>query len=660
MTSDIALEYASTIWTPFYRKDLEAFLKKQEYTPLHLSVLSWLIWFSLLSHEELLRVLVHPEQPQIHASNLSAQLKKMSSLGLIETIRLREPSCGIQKRYYVTDLGLYLYSSAIHSSPPLSIARLAQSYYVERDDLLARLAHPHIHLACVSLATRIIAEGPSRGHRLISYQQPWQHTYTFAHKRHLLSSHAAFLLETQEPGGAYAFLIHVDSEVHQKAEREIEKWLLSLLDLRQSMKLYRHHWPDLFIISTRNRIPLWARLQEEVSLKRNTPPLSGGITTFDALSRGVYANIWWELDTLASSDDYRQISLAHLLRQPASLDLVEQFSHQRHFYEMLLKDAVAPPPRTKQRLTRYVGDSLQDEATHLSRERLNELFFPTRKNRQSVAGAGLLTLKLTVAEKEIIEWAAHHPLLDVPTFQTLTRPAADPQAMKPLQHHITHLFQLGLLEARIWSQGSTPLEQQRYLLTSTALKFMAYRKDEPYSYYFIPPKYQKGDDEQLDRQWGTRGLSGQMWHTHALYSFMRQLYQSAHIRGEMIYQWKSAHEAARWYRDTITQDDEHTRPDAELIFALSPTDQPIRMVLLEYDRGTTGIVQYSRKFTAYLDYQQATGSVLPLLVVTSSHKATERMQQVLNTLQGSLHILLLLEKEILSEGLSLVVRLFSP
>ncbi len=659
MTKERHAEEASTIWAPFYRTDLEAFLEKHEYTTLHLSVLSRLIWLSLLSGEELLRVLaLKKEQPQMDAGDLSEHLKRMSKLGLIDAIMLREPSFGRQKRYYATDLGVYLYLSAVHPFPPLSIARLAKSYPIERDDLLARIARPHIHITCTSLATRIIAEGASVGYHLVSYQQPWQHAYTFARRRHLLSSNAALLIEEQASGAPYAFLVHVDIEPHLKAEREVEKWLLALLDLRQNMKLYRQHWPELLIISTCNHLPLWSHLLQETSFKRATTPLSGGITTLDALSKGVYTPIWWDLGRLASADDHGQISLFNLLRHPASMDLVEQFSKQRHFYEMLLKDAVSPP-RTKQRLIRYVGDSLQDEATLLSRERLEEFFRNKKKSRQSMEGTGLLTLALTAAEKEMISWAAHHPLLDVPTFQAILRPAADPQAIKPIQQRITHLFKLGLIETRLWSRGKTPLEQQRYLLTSVALKFMALRYGEPYRYYFVPPKYQKGDDEHLDRQWGTRGLNGQMWHTNALYSFMRQLYRRAHARGEIIYHWKSAHEAARWYRDTVSQDDEHARPDAELVFALSPTDQPVRMVLLEYDRGTTGAFQYSRKFTAYLDYQQATGMVLPLLVVTSSRKAMERMQHVLDAL-GSLRIMMLLESDLLSQGLALVLRHFPP
>ncbi|GHO82322.1 replication-relaxation family protein [Dictyobacter formicarum] len=648
----------ANVWTPLYRADLETLLHKQEYTTLHVTILSWLIWLSLLSEEELLRVLSQKEQP-MERSRLSDHLSRMARLGLIDAIMLREPTAGRQKRYYATDMGLYLYLSAIHPSPPLTMARLAQSYPVERADLLARLARPHIHLACTSLATRIIAEGATYGNQLISYQQTWQHVYSLAQEKHTLASDAALLIERLDEGTFYAFLVYVDIEPHQKAERAVEHWLLSLLDLRQRLRLYRHQWPEVFIISTRTRPSLWAQLLLKTSIQRTTTPLAGGITTLDALSDGIYTPIWWDLAVLASGAHSDQYALSHFLREPASKDLVEHLSNQHHFYAMRLKETASPPPRTKKRLHRYVGDALQDEAAHLTKERLIESFSTKRKNQLGIEGAGLLTLTLTGTEKALIGWAAHHPLLDVPTFQALLRPGANPRAIKPLQQHITHLFQLGLIEVRLWSAGRTPLEQQRYLLTPVALKFMAVRIGEPYTYYFVSPKYQKNDDEQLDRQWGTRGLNGQMWHTNALYSFMRQLYRNTYARGEIIYHWKSAHESARWYRDSITQNDEHTRPDAEILFALSPTDDPVRMVLLEYDRGTTGIVQYTRKFTAYLDYHQATGVALPLLVVTTSHKAIARMQQVLDTL-GTLRIIMLLEKDLLAQGFTLVVRHFSP
>jgi hypothetical protein len=568
---------------------------------------------------------------------------------------------GKHERYYVTDLGLYLYLSAMCAFPPLSIARLARAYPIGRADLLSRLARPHVHLACVALATRLIAEGGSHSY-LVSYQQPWQHIFPFAGKRHVLKSDAALLIQHGSEA-TYAFLVHVDTGPQQQAERKIERWLLSLLELRQMMQLYRQDWPGLLIISTQDRLSTWAHLLFASSFKRSTRPLAGGITTLDALSEGVYTPIWrdlGELATVAVPEQVPLIPLDHLLRVPASEALVEHFSQQYHFYQVLLKEATVPPPRTKQRLTRYVGDSLTDEAANLSREQLEALFAAARISRASLEGTGLLTLALTAAEKELLTWAARHPLLDVPTFQALQRPAADVRAIKPIQKRITHLFQLGLLETRLWSPGTSPLEQQRYLLTRVALKFMAIRQSEPLSTYLVPPKYQRGDDEQLDRQWGTRGLHGQMWHTNGLYAFMRELFRGMYARGEILSQWKSAHEAARWYRNPISQEIGHARPDTELVFALSSDAERISRVLVEYDRGTTGEHEYFRKFKAYLDYQQASGVILPLLVVTPSRKTAQRIERVLASLPGALRIAVLLESDLLTQGLSLVLHLFPP
>jgi hypothetical protein len=83
-------------------------------------------------------------------------------------------------------------------------------------------------------------------------------------------------------------------------------------------------------------------------------------------------------------------------------------------------------------------------------------------------------------------------------------------------------------------------------------------------------------------------------------------------------------------------------------------------VLLEYDRGTTGETEYVRKFRAYLDYQQAMGRTLPLLVVTPSRKAAQRIKHVLASLPGSLLIAVLLESDLLTQGLSLLLHHFPP
>lgn len=645
------------IWTPLYRKDLEALLAQHEYTKLHLSLLHWLIWLSLISLEELLRVLSVQEKTQVDKTtkqSLAKEIDAMTKLKLIDAVILREPDVRRHRRYYVTDMGLYVYLATVAPTPPLSIARLTKSYPVERDDVLARVAKPHIHLALASLVTRLITEAEAHGDHLLSYQQPWSHMFRFGSKRQLLQSEAALLIE--HAGDKYAFLVYVDTGPRHQADKQIEKYLLSLLDLREISLLYRQSWLHLLVVTTLHRLSTWAHVLAESSLKRTTRPLAGGLTTLESMENELYANIWQDLTSLALATDLAQIphiAFPDLLREPASEELAESFSQQRHFYELRLKEAALPPPRTKEQLTRYVGDALQDEAMHLEREQMHLFFARKRKTRDSVYGAGLLTLALNEQEKSLLTFVAQHPLLDILTLHTLLRPNAQMHAIKPTQQIITRLFKQHLLETRLWSTQMAPLEQERYLLTPVALKYMAIRQGEPFSYYFVHPRYRLSEDEQLWRQWGVAGLDRQKWHTSDLYTFMRQLLKGTHERGEVLYEWKSAHTSVRWYMEMFLQGEGHARPDAELVFAPSPTAERTAL-LLEYDRGTTGEFEYHRKFKAYIDFQLITGKALPLIVVvTPTQKSVQKIQQVLTQLASTLRVVILLEHEVLMKGLTL-------
>jgi len=392
--------------------------------------------------------------------------------------------------------------------------------------------------------------------------------------------------------------------------------------------------------------------------KRLTHPLAGGITTIQAMRGGIYPPIWWKTTELLYVDDpllVPRVSFQHLLRDPASPELAEQFSRQEHFRQLLIRKAAQPLPRIRQRLTRYVGEALQYEAAHLDADLVETLFSGTRKGRHSLTGTALLSLALTPRQKEIVFWLARHPLLDLLTLQTLVRPGADDREVRLMQRHLARLFRLRLVEVKVWPAGKTPLEQQRYLLTSSALRFVATHNGEPFSAYLVPPKYQKSEDIVF-RQWGVAGLFHQMDHTNDLYTCLRKVLQGAHIRGEIISDWRSAHEAALSYKDSFTQESEKARPDAELVFAPAAGEEE-RAILLEYDRGTTDLGHYERKFRAYLDYQLAEGTVLPpILVITPSRKAAQMMRQVLNELGGPSQVLIALERDLLTQGLAAVLR----
>ncbi len=223
------------VWTPLYRRDLEEVLANQEYTRLHLYVLYWLIWLPLLSTEELVRLLSLEEQTRrlvATKKDLSEHVSQMTRLKLIDAVTLRESQMRKHQRYYVTDLGLYLYLSAVEAKPPLTVAQLARAYPVERDDVLARLARPAVHLALTAFATRLIAEGDPLGYHLTSYQQPWQQAIVVPGRKQVLRLDTALLIE-QQTGTKHAFFLHVDPGSRYRSTREKEKRLLHLLDLRQ-------------------------------------------------------------------------------------------------------------------------------------------------------------------------------------------------------------------------------------------------------------------------------------------------------------------------------------------------------------------------------------------------------------------------------------------
>jgi len=652
-------ETSRSLWTPLSRKALDVLLAGQAEIEIHLYVLYWLIWCSLLSEEDLLRLLSTEEGRCVMQTKaaFSEHLQAMEHIGLIERVVLHEPGRGRQERFSATDLGLYCYLSRVHSVPPLTMTRLVRSYPVERHDLTARLTRPELHRVLSELVTRVVAEGEPLGYHLVSYQQPWRHPFTVGGKRQVLASDAAFLIG-QEQAATYAFLVYID--VDEKAERQVERLLLSLLDLRQTFVLHRLQWPALLILCEKERLSVWRQWHAESSVKRITRPLAGGLTTLDAMTQGIFRPIWYDLASLASFQQIAQaprFPLSHLMREPALEDLVEHFSQQRRLLEILLKEAASLPARMKHRLTRFVGDSLQEEAAQVTKEELEAFFFARRKTRSSTYGTALLTLALSDQEKTILTWVGHHQLLDLLTLQALLHPGADQETIEQLRQAITHLMDLGLLETRRWATGPTPTAQERYLLTDIGLKYLATREDKPLSFYFQHPKYYKErDDEQTRRQWGTRGLVAQLPHTHGLYTFLGHLYRSIHRRGEVLLAWKSAHEAMLWYTDTISQISAQARPDAKLLFASSP-GEPAVTILLEYDRGTTGAYEYTRKFRAYLDYQQASGKTLPLLlVVTPSHTSAQKMRSVLAALEGSLQVVIVLERDVLEYGLTLALR----
>lgn len=647
------------LWTPLFRSEVEALLSApDEIREPHLSLLSWLIWLPLLSQEELTRILTRETStvllPQ-RAEDVATLLRTMRAHSLIDLVVVQEPGeQRQQRRYYITDLGLYLFLARVQPSPPLSLPRLARAYPVERTDLLARLARPHLHQILSSLMSRLIAEGQAHQITVASYQHPFrQHVRLFSTHR-VLEAHGALLLHAESI--PYAFFLHIDAGSHSLADPLLERSLLALLDIREVVLLARRDWPHLLIVTTRERLALWSRLLLESSIKRARAPLAGGMTTLEAMPAGLFTPIWYDLVSLALASDLPHlplVALPALLRAPASSGLVEQFSRAQHFAQMRLQDSPFAVRHLPVRLPRFVGTSLQEEAQHLEREQLDALFAGKRQTLKSVSGTGLLNLALGSQEKQILTLASHHPLLDLSTIRVFL--PQQEQSLKRLQQTMTHLAQLHVLETRHWPKSTVGWDRTRYLLTPAGLQYIAIRQGEPASRYFIAPKDRKGNDEQRWRQQGTPGLDQQKGHTHGLYALLRQVFAGMEARGEQLIEWKSAHEAARWYQDRVWQTTEQIRPDAEIVFVPATGSEHVRF-LLEYDRGTTGRFEYHRKFKAYLDFELATSTSLPLiLVVTPSPRSAQTIRQELLRLGGSLQVVIALEEDVLRAGLTRVL-----
>src|SRR5437763_9067632 len=182
-------------WTPLSREALEQVMASGELRKVDLELLRWLVWLSLLSVQELTR-LVKVDGRSFDEKTIASHLLCLERLDLAAAVVLSEAGWPpYQHRYYITDLGLY--ALVKHYPASISVPKLVACYPVTRTDVLARLARPFVHLALSDLVSRLIAESPP-GYSVTSYQQPWKQTYgriaTGEHQTWRCD--AAFLLQT--------------------------------------------------------------------------------------------------------------------------------------------------------------------------------------------------------------------------------------------------------------------------------------------------------------------------------------------------------------------------------------------------------------------------------------------------------------------------------
>jgi hypothetical protein len=664
-------ETADFPWTPLPREALEQVMASGEPGKIDLELLRWLVWLSLLSVQELTR-LVQVDGRSFDAKTIASHLLRLEHLDLAASVVLNEAGWPpYQRRYYITDLGLY--ALVKHYPDPISVPKLVACYPVTRTDLLARLARPFVHLALSEMVSRLLAESPP-GYRLTTYQQPWKQPYTriATGERPTWRCDAAFLLQT--PAGAqHAFYVRVDQPESLFSQAEAKRFLSRLFALRKYQHLRGEVMPQLLLLSMPARLAFWAEQMERVTLLENISLPQGGIADYTKFSSGVYASIWLPFGELVSRGgrdlEGGLASLLSLLDQPASPDLVEQFSQYFTFQHLLISRTTRSlSPHTKM-LPRYVGESLQEEA---SREiqgpggadttdipaMLSEELYGDKVERLRIAA--LLNLVLTGQQKGILALLVRHPHLSLLDLLTLLHPGSQDERI--IQRQLDPLLiELQLVRKDTWQARIDWRQRERYQLSEGGLRYLAMRHGLTPAYYLMPEKKVRDEKKRVSPRdssvnWEQRGsalLGRQMAHTNALYRCVRGIIEVG-MRGDAycIVCWKSARESVRCYYDPEERDWMNVRPDAELLYVRTG-DTRISSVLVEYDRGTTSHREYAAKFEAYSHYQRYTRTTLPpILMVIQRASTAETIRKAINEVgAGDVPVLLVLRGDLLKYGL---------
>lgn len=668
-------ETASFPWSPLPREALEQVIAAGELRRMDLELLRWLVWLSLLSVQELTR-LVKVDGCSFDEKTIASHLLHLERLDLAASVVLSEAGWPpYQHHYYITDLGLY--ALATHYPQPVSVPRLVACYPVSRNDLLERLARPVVHLVLSDLVSRLIAESPP-GYRLTSYQQPWKQTFGMIMEReqHTWRCDAAFLLQTPT-GAQHAFYLRVDQPESLFSQAEVKRWLSRLLALRHAQRLRGEVTPHLLLLSTPARFPFWAEQIERITLSGNTSLPTGCIADFTRLIDGAYASIWLPFSELVASGgrelESGQVSLLSLLNQPASPDLIEQFSQYFTFQHLLISRRTRPLSRRTKWLARYVGESLQEEARREVQHPegadnrdvpallLEELY---GKKADRMRMAALLNLSLTSQQKTILALLVRHPHLSLPDLLALLHPESrDGRLIKRQLDPL--LIELKLAWKDSWQGGAGWRERERYQISETGLRFLAMRHGLTPAYYLMPEKKVRDEKKRISPHdstvnWEQRGavlLGRQMGHTSALCKCIRGIIEvGVRSGGYRVLYWKSAREAVRSYYDSDERDWMNVRPDAELLYVRTGGVR-LESVLIEYDRGTTFYREYAAKFEVYSHYQISTRTTLPpiLMVVQRASTAQTIREAISKVGADDVPVVLVLEAVLLKHGLTNVL-----
>lgn len=323
--------------------------------PFHLLVVRALIWLPLLTVEELARILSQP------ARTTAAHLLHLERESLVDHVVCAEGGWPRHYRYYVTDLGLYVF--AARHSRPLAPERLAAAYPINRAALLTRLARPVVHLWLCDLVSRLLADGPTQGYQLVSYQQPWELSFSDRTGQRQVKLDAALLVQSPT-GSQHAFFVCVDQHERLWTHKQDRNWLRDLCAVRTSLLFEQEPLPALLLLSTPTRYAYWAERLASAFSDASRAPIVGAMTSRQQLAQGPFTRLWTPLQALEPDGPVgapQTCSFARLCLTPASPGLVEQLSNTFSFAHLFAQAGEEGSARQTHRFPRFVGVSLQAE-----------------------------------------------------------------------------------------------------------------------------------------------------------------------------------------------------------------------------------------------------------------------------------------------------------